>query len=397
MNGVLPRTTPEQRAPLYEDVETLLTTGFLSQPVTVNGTRLALRTLNSGDIFLLQARSFGGVEADWRAWFIAASVWMVNGTVVLGEVNAPTAVYPAIRGLSRSALDKLFSISMTLFDRHNKANKAIEPYSYETESRISWSSYGRHLPSSHAGIPGVEAIGTNSVQRIWTFINEVDDQRVKDTTMWEGFKLSVSAQSSKGIKKLDQHDQNVRKQEADRRQMVQDRFYYTQMGFLLPDGTTPDGLSYGMRTKTVEDLEKEMKDWVTGQQDWHDRVVNEYKTRVTAQYDKEKQDRAARLAAVRAQQEAEGLLDQPARMVVYSAEQLEEHLRGRRAGPGGVKQIIEGPNPRDYLYSKFLEAPPDSGLLQVVDGKLLAANGGADLTETLASRTVPFRTEEGEG
>lgn len=42
-----------------------------------------------------------------------------------------------------------------------------------------------------------------------------------------------------------------------------------------------------LRTKSIEELEQEMRDWVEGKQDWHDKVIQDYRSRLFSWYQKE--------------------------------------------------------------------------------------------------------------
>mgnify|MGYP007032850707 FL=1 len=82
----LPQTTYKQRQEFYEDIETLVSVGFLTHPVTLRGTQISLRTLCPGDMFLLRAR-IGLNEGSWAVQTVASSIWMVDGHCVMGDPN----------------------------------------------------------------------------------------------------------------------------------------------------------------------------------------------------------------------------------------------------------------------------------------------------------------------
>jgi hypothetical protein len=304
-------------------------------------------------------------------------------------------VATALRALPKAAMSKLFSVQMNLFHRQTDALKAVESFCYESVSRFLWKTFGGHHPATHSGVPGVEALGSNNIQRMWTFFNEVEEQRIRDMRMWEGFKLSASAQSPKGVKKIDQRDHQDQQKEQARRQALQDRFYYIVKGVLTDEGTTEDGQKVlRLGEKTADDLADEMHRWVTGQDDEHDKIIREYKQRIIQRYEQEKKARNARLMALKAQQELDGSLDRVTTPLVgYTQEQLQNILREKGLGTPGVSIVSDGRGSRDYLYNRYLERVPDSGLLKVVDGQLVPSVG-SDLTETLMTRQVSFRTGE---
>jgi len=395
----LPKTTPDQRLALYEDVEALISPGFLSHTVTINYALLSLRSLGPGDVHLLKARVATGFDDDWKVWVIASSIWMVDGYCLLDEPHAAPRMAKMVRALPRHIRNILFSLVTGLFSRSSKAVDATEPYCYEGVSRFRWKSFGGHVPGLHAGIPGVERLGSNHVQRMWTFYNEVEDKRVEEETLWEGFKLTASAQAPKGVKKIDARDQQHRQQELTRRQTLLDRFYYTRKGLLLdlPDAMDSQKAIVDSGSKTADELADEMHRWVSGQEDWHDKIVTEYKRRVSEKYEAEKQERARRADALRSQMTGDQGLAPTTALVGYSAVQLQAMLRERHPGHPGVKQVSAGVNSaRDYLYEKYLRREADAGVLRSVDGHLVPTEG-RELTNEVAQRLVPFQSGPGDG
>ena len=390
----LPQTTPEQREPLYDDADSLISNGFLSHAISIGGTRLALRSLGPGDAFLLHTRVDGGDDEDWHVWTIASSVWMLNGYCLLAETNAIPQMARMIEGLPKSVKEILFTQVIGLFKRQAKALDAVESYCYETSSRFRWKSYGGQGAQLHTGIAGAEKLGTNYVQRMWTFFNEVEDQRIHDDVLWEGFKLTASATSPKGVQKIDQRDRQRRSDELQRRQKVQDRFYYVRMGVLRPDGVPVTADGYHLTgAKSVMELEDEMRRWVAGEEDWHDRVVTSYKKEVSRRYLQEKREKEARAAALRDGREVAGAQTM---MVGYTPGQLAEILKHRQPGPPGVRSVSDGMNAaRDYLYEKYIEEAPDQGNLLIKDGRV-AVEEGKGLNAEVLRRLVPVTLRPGE-
>jgi len=388
----LTRTTSEQRAPLYEDVETLLDFGFLTHNVTINGVCFSFRSLGPGDRFLLRHRSHSKAHDEWVCIAIASSIWMVGGYNLLNEDNVVPLMAKSIRKLPPNVRVILFNEVMSMLDRVTAALDAVEPYAYEKVSRYKWKSFGNQPFSSHNELN--TKIGTNHVQRMWTFYNQIEDQRVKDDVYWDGIKFATSVHASKGVKKIDDRDKQNRKEEQDRRQRVQDTFFYTVKGVIRKeelDKTKGDLKSGG---KSADDLSDEMRRWVSGEADWHDDIVNNYKRMVASNYEKHKQalaEQAAMLAVARDDINS----DTPQPIVGYSAQELSEILKERGQGVPGVRQVGGGPEVvREHLYTKFLGREADSGALQVNDGQMVivSPNDGIPLEQRLEERNVVFRS-----
>jgi len=367
---VLPKTTAEQRAPFYDDVDSLISVGFLSHLVEVNGVSLQVRSLSPGDLFLLRNRVGRGGDPQWQAWTIASSIWMIDGYLLLGDPQAAAFIYHKISKLPTAVRDTLFSIVMGLHHRQSRALSAVEAYCFEAVSRFKWRAYRNGPVNSHAGVPGSDSLGLNHVQQMWAAFNEVEDRRNEEESLWEGFKLVASAQAPKGVKKIDEADRRRRSSEEARRQDILDKFYYSQVGILDPRGKAHEGQhQFVSRAKTVEELEEEMYNWVTGKEDWHDKVVREYKEALIARYEQEKAEAAARAEALRKAHEEES--GEPAPLIGYSPEQLAEILRERDGGLQGVARVFDDDR-RDSVYRKYLVRAPDAGRLRpTADGKLV--------------------------
>jgi len=376
---ILPKSTPEQRFPFYEDVESLINVGFLSHSIDINGVSLNIRSLNPGDTFLLKSRVGRGTDSQWQNWAIASTIWMIDGYLVLGDSQAPAFLYPRIRDLPSAARDILFSQVMCLHHRQTRAIKAAEAYCFESASRFKWKAYKSGPVNSHTGVPGSERLGLNHVQQIWSVFNEVEDIRREEESMWEGMKLVASAHAPKGIKKIDDADQMRRASEDERRQQVMDKFFYTLIGVFTEEGKPrEDGPQYISKHQSADDLAEEMYNWVTGKEDWHDRFVREYKERLIANYRKEKKEAAERARALRLAQEDESGNIVP--LVGYSPDQLSELLKNREQGPLGARKVFDDPD-RDSVYLKYVVGKLDSGRLQAVNGRLIVKDGDAQKGE----------------
>jgi len=325
---------------------------------------------------------------------------MVNGYNLLTEKHAVPRMFEIVKNLPVIQQEILFYLVLGLFNRQNKALEAVEPFCFETTSRFKWKALKN---TSLCGIPGAEQLGLNHCQQIWKVHNEVEDIRLYDETQWEGFKLTASAQSPKGVKKIDQRDRERAQTETALRQSIRDKFYYVQLGILKREDTkVSDGNPYVPGPKSVVDLEDEMYRWVAGKEDWHDSVVSGYKNRIVTKYELEREEKEerARLFRERLLVQDENGKNTVQPLVAYTSEQLSEILKDRGPGPAGTRFISGGDAvQRDYLYEKYLERAPDPGKLKPgEDGSLSAdgAGGNVGLQDQVANRQVLFTTKSEE-
>ena len=397
---MLPKTTPEQRSRFYTDIEGLLAPGFLTHTVKVHGVRLHLRSLGAGDLFMLKARTEGSHSHEWRVWSIATSIWMIDGRTVLGHDDVIPFLAAYIRKLPKPVVEILFSILLGLWMRVGDAVEATEVFCFETHSRYKWKTVGS-AGLMHSGVPGADSLGLNATQRIWVAFNEMEDTKRSEETAWEGFKLVASSNAPKAIGKMDKRDQQRREDDAKSRQHRLDMHYYGKLGVVDPKGNIVQGNGSMHRiqgAKSVEDLEDEMRRWVTEDYDLHDAVVAEYKERIRVQHEQQKQEREARRLLLAKKREEMGWEEgdfRPQPLVSMTAEQLQQMLSQRNPGQQGVSFIPKPPN-ADRLFHKYVgEEGTDAGNLQVIDGKVIdvSANPETDartLNQLIRGRNPAF-------
>jgi hypothetical protein len=399
----LPHTTQEQRAHLYEDVEQLILPGFLSQNITIGGRRMALRSLSPGDVFLLQARvGLESSQVDWRAWSVATSIWMIDGHNMLGQDWAVPRLAQFVQRLPAAAANILFKVTLGLFERVQLAMKAAEAFLYESTCRFLWRTLGEQ-PYKRSGIAGVERLGLNHIQRMWLAFNTAEDQRLKSETMWEGFKLSAMAMAPKGVKKLDEAEQRRKEEEAGRRQAVMDRLYYWRAG-VIPDEAFEMGKVIGGSlvngAKSVDDLEDEMRQWVSGERDDHDLIVAQYKQKISDRMKDEEAARMQRLRDLEAKREEleEEQATLPTQLVAYTPDQLQRVLAERGHGGSGARFIGPERNDQRFLYDRYLKAEETTSGLQVVNGRIVHPNADPETDARTLDQLIKGRkVQMGEG
>lgn len=350
----LPPTTYEQRSRFYEDVEQLLVPGFLSHQMRIGRQTICLRTLSPGDMFLLKARTDGSAPS-WRVWTVATCIWMVDGRNLLTERQAVTDVAAIVRRLPVRVQEMMFHVALGLFRRTEEARKAIIPFCYEETSRHLWHSVGPSL-NNLTGVPGADSLGSNLVQQVWTAFNAFEDQRETDDRMWEGFKLSASAMSPKGVQKLDDKDHQRKRQVRERREAERERYFYYRIGLLDEDGyrkgMDKDALGAVIwKPKSDDDLIAEYKAWVAGEHDEHDRIVLGVKKKLADAVENERREREE---MVRTQQ-TPALSGDDQTMVAFTQEQVSALLarKGHRSGVSALPaQLYQRAS---YLHSKYLQ------------------------------------------
>lgn len=352
----------------------LINPGFLSTSLRIGRLTLGLRSLSSNDIHLLRhAAKEGG--SDWPFYLAASSIWMIDGLCLLeSHPYSFRVAYDAMKASHTELVRAIFSQALAFFNRMRVCNRVIEAFFYEDESRRLWNATnkGAILPTTYAGIPGVERLGLNSFQSAWIQWNRAEDDRENDDYSWSLTKVLVSVQSNKSAKKLDAKDKSRIENERTRRQQVMDRAFYTWKGVLDEEGRdVRDPRLTIHQPRTPQELAEEMRRWVAGEKDLHDLVVDDYVERIRREMIQREAEKQRKLeeAKARAALEEEVLGVQKPAVVAYTREQLSK-LRPSATKPG-AKFIIEG-DPVSHTFDRYLREDPNSGTLAVEGGRIIA-------------------------
>lgn len=380
----LPETTYEQRSEFYSDVQELIVPGFLSQKVTIGGTRISLRSPNPGDFYLTKHRAdFNSDSKNWICWMLASLTWMIDGHVVLGQPNIAPEIYKMYRKMGAESIACLMSIATGLFSRLDKGVKAISSFCLEDTSRFLWKQCGGVLPASPSvtGVPGSDQIGLNSVQKIWITFNLLEDQKTKDLAAWSYAKFVASASNPKGVKRLDGSEQARVQREKDVRQEERDIFYYRAVGVLDENNLLSDGSKLMKQASSREELVDEYQRWVLGDDDFHDMVVRQYKENLIAKYSKEKEERESEIQSIRESDYDMGAVSSmPDKLVAFDLSSLREMQIQKREM--NVKRVYDdSTRERDRLFNDHIDndalPPPKEGFSITERGIEIPSTEGA--------------------
>lgn len=403
---LLPETTWELRAPLYADVEELIFPGFLSHHVRVKGAQLVFRSLAQGDLTLLRARTHGLDDYGWKLWLVASSLWMMNGVCLLDQPQRAPWFRKFLGQIPRTALDVLSGVVLGLFNRQNNAIEAVEAYCYEDRTRHLWRMFHSQHPSKHTGIPGIKHVGSNFIQRMWISFNQIEDERLQEKNQWEGFKMVASTMAHKWIQQVNTKERESWDKELRRRRAACDLWYYRSIGLLAkeePSKKTHRGRYQDSKSPT--DLSEEMRMWVEGEQDVHDKVVQDYKDKITAVREAQKQAQRDYSQMIRETTEANfDHLPTRTNIVGYTPDQLHQIISQRPGGAGaaGVRFIPMGESEhQEDVYERWVGRGATPGPLKVdAQGKIHAPGqvqlDGADVVFVKEGADVTFVPKPGD-
>lgn len=315
---------------VYADVETLLTQGFLTHTVVVQGVPITFRSLTDETSAHLRQRVHRAMTIlEWRRLALAVSTHALNYlSVPLLDRNAEYALYREVYSeLPVPFVNALYTIFDGLSRRVTRALSIVEAYCYEPYSRSMW-----------RGLVGNEGKPIqNPVYRVWRAFNLAEDTRQADFAQWEHTRMFVSAMSSKGAKHLLNEEKKIKQREQDRRNgVIEDTITKVISGSQATEGSavtvTLDGETFEvpriMAARTADDLMEEMERTVKGERDYHDKVVERYKEGIRSRVETERSRRQEAFDTALAMAKEEGQAPDQAPssvpLVGYTPEQLRE-------------------------------------------------------------------------
>lgn len=398
--GVLPPTTYEQRQSLYTDLIALITTGFISHKCRLGESTISLRNLCPSDNIFLKNCTNATDDLEWMLWTISRSVWMIDGFIFLGEKNYAFYVYQQIKNLPPSIVKRIFKLVVSLTKKVNEQFEKIEAYYYEDSSRNLWAQI-RHLTLPNdkvSGILGSENLGINLAQRIWVSLNTYRDEILTERKSWNNAKFIASASAPKGVDKINKKEQSSIEREEHRKKRYLDEFYYRQTGVITDEKDSPTSKKVVRSASTPDELEEEMRKWVSGENDEHDLIVLSYKNKIKEKHKKELLERQQRLADVQKELEEEGeetISISP--LIGYTNDQLKELLMKKGHSPSGKKiPTVMYQDQSINLYNKHVDQNAGAGKLKVRDGKIVVKGSDNSLMEDLSKRSVTGGVKDNE-
>lgn len=370
MPRILKPSTFEERSPFYEDIRSLLNPGFLAYDIEIGDIPLSIRTLTPQDLFLLRHRVGRKPSAKrWKDWLLSTVIWLVDGQVILDNQESQIRLYKTCAALPSPTRDLLYSFFLNLSQRYQSAVDRLEAYMYESESRFFWKTSGR----KHLEYFGSKPL--NAIQQLWVFYNETEDQRERFEAQWSMIKFQVSPHAPKGIKKLNQSDKQAKDNMMNRRRQTCDNMYYLATGVISE--AEIQGKKGPLQTlkmaQTAEELEEEMKNWVQGNKDEHDKIIEFVKGKIRREVEERRAKEQAKMARI--QRQIDDLQIEPT-LQPYSGEAAVEIMNKLKRKNPGAKFVFDD-HTHNSAYDKYIKNNPDVGSLSV-DGDRIKANKPID-------------------
>jgi len=266
----------------YSEVRNVITQGGLFRTIVFPSKDISLKIKNPSFDDLDWTYEYSPTQAWKRELaFVARSLHSINGRHIQSSEDALYWVVDFLQTLSPSLLRTLISYNFVLLEQSRKAHSFLEAFCYEHESRSLWSQWKAHSAMGFDLSRGLFQ-NLNVTQSSWVSWNQAEDERVRVRVEWEQALLVTSAFNHKGA-------QEIRNNWKSEDQANED--YRNKVCQLARSGVTDFEKERSLlknRLDSFDDLKEEMRKWLAGEEDEHDRAIREYKS---AMYQKIEDDK----------------------------------------------------------------------------------------------------------
>lgn len=283
-NVLVPDVNPE----VYKDVEPLLFQGFVTTSATIQGLSFVFKSLNHHEFgrmnMILKPVDPLGYH-KYHSLFLAYGVLFVDGVNVLK--NRDDQLQDLSNFFENVHKEVRQKVILHLSELNRRATRAViltEAYSIESRSRLRWTQVrGLDLTStSVTGFEGTTTLGLNWGQLTWRALNNIEDSKEVAEREWENAKFVASSMAGKGMSRIYSQDKRRRRGELEERVARRERLIrYALLNEPL-EGAPRGPVKVA---RTVGELVAQMERDLSGEQDWHDKVIEAHERRLQDSYD----------------------------------------------------------------------------------------------------------------
>jgi hypothetical protein len=256
----------------YDNLEKIITDGFLSLPLDCGGSRVVLKTITNNEYRDLRFSLPDTSSEKYGIYRFIYSTYMLNGIKVLDKRDDylqdlysfyDSCPYLFLKTLN-SELDKLNT-------EYIDSLKYFEGFCYSKRSRYLWKILnGQHIASSEFFGSKIK-LGLNSVQENWTVINQNMDNEEQYEVQFNLSVMVASSMNSKGAKSISTSYTNRKNELVALREEIS-RYGYDKKRVV--EETRQAKWTAPMKTKAdiVRELDRQMR----GDKDLHDKFFDKW-------------------------------------------------------------------------------------------------------------------------
>lgn len=356
----------------YISIKKQLAHGYYPLIIKTRNLALELSSPSSDDLDQASLLSYSTPEL-YDLYLISIAIVSVNGRKILGDIDS---VLAEISHISTSMRRRLFTYILYLMDESRKAYDLLEAFCYEDESRLLWRSWKANRDFGLSPVKSQSKL--TALQSNWIVWNTAEDERLQDRLEWDRYLFSASAMNS-SVNKIRNKWDSSEKDEEQRREEVRQAAREGDFEALKEKGGRNKTSS---RVKTEDDLREEMRKWVAGEEDEHDRIIREYKDSMRRNI-QESEDRARRMSEEARQRRMEMSDIQSTPIVALTDEQVK-----RLSGSRKTIDTSEREERNSHVISKYIINEESKGNLSIgEDGSIVSKDKKRNLMSDLSRRS----------
>jgi len=257
----------------YENIERIITYGFLSVRIFVNGHDLLIKNISDKEYYQMNMFCSNKDKFKINLFSIAYSTVSIDGINLLENRNECFSdilkFYSQLPGLF---VLKIVEAIYELNQAYIESLDYLEGFSYSTKSRYLWSVLDPYNRSAFVGMRGLDIIGINSVTENWININKRLDEEQEYGKDFNLTLLIVGASNYKSAKTLSKNFETHTNELKELRDEICkygfDRKRIEENNKKREEWTAP--------LVSREDLVRELSRQMTGKKDKHDLYIDQW-------------------------------------------------------------------------------------------------------------------------
>jgi hypothetical protein len=225
----------------YENIERIITFGFLSVRISYNGHDLLIKNISDREYQHMQMLCSNKDREKFNFLSLAFCTVSIDGISLLEKRNENISkIVELYKNSSALFMLRIVEAINELNQTYTDSINFLEGFSYSPRSRYLWSVLDPYNRSSFVGMGGIDLIGINSVIENWISINKRLDEEEEYGSNLNNTLLIVGASNYKSAKML---SKNYEKHVEERKEL------------------RDEILKYGHDRKRVEENEKKRETW----------------------------------------------------------------------------------------------------------------------------------------
>ena len=315
-------------AEAYKNIERIITFGFLSVRISINGHDLLIKNISDKEYHQMNMLCSNKNAVKANLFNLAFCTVSIDGISVLEQRNE--CLLGIIDFYNKSPAFFVLKITEAIYELNKTYIDSIdylEGFSYSSKSRYLWSVLDPYNRSAFVGMRGLDLIGVNNVLENWISINKKLDEEQEYSKNLNLTLLVVGASNYKSAKMLSKnyetHTNELKELRDDISEYGYDKKRTEENDKKREEWTAP--------LVSREDLVRELSRQMTGQKDRHDLYIDQWMEDQKNRADRAKKNVEERQMAFRNKIESTDLdLLEPSKSI--SITELNKILENKKSG-----------------------------------------------------------------